>query len=53
MAKAQKRSNREQKKLKQDKPKPAVARSALAEPSDYPQFGGYPGIGDVGRCVTA
>jgi hypothetical protein len=30
MAKGQKRSNREQKKPKQDKPKAAVARSALA-----------------------
>jgi tripartite-type tricarboxylate transporter receptor subunit TctC len=29
----------------------AAARAPAA--SDYPQFGGYPGIGDVGRCVTA
>ena len=36
MAKGQKRSNREQKKPKQDKPKAAVARSALAALHERP-----------------
>jgi hypothetical protein len=36
MSKGQKRGNREQKKPKQDKPKPAVARSALAELHERP-----------------
>jgi hypothetical protein len=36
MAKGQKRSNREQKKPKQDKPKAAVARSALTALHERP-----------------
>ncbi len=36
MAKGQKRNNREQKKPKQDKPKGAVARSALGALHDRP-----------------
>jgi hypothetical protein len=36
MAKGQKRSNREQKKPKQDKPKAAVARSALTSLHERP-----------------
>ena len=36
MAKGQKRSNREQKKPKQDKPKAAAARSALAALHERP-----------------
>jgi hypothetical protein len=36
MAKGQKRSNREQKKPKQEKPKPAVAQSALTALHERP-----------------
>ena len=36
MAKGQKRGNREQKKPKQDKPKAAVARSAMAALHERP-----------------
>ena len=41
MAKGQKRNNREQKKPKQDKPKAAVAQSAMAALNERPAPPGH------------